>query len=159
MAAGKTPQDFKINLGKWKKKVGARLQAVARQTVQEMAKQVVLATPVDLGFLRASWQPSVGDDAESIIVGKFGTPQSPDPSGAMALTKIAAIVPQIKTGDVFHMRNGAVYAMRIEYGFVGEDSLGRYYNQQGQFYVTGTVKKWPKIVEQVIKDLKVGDGG
>lgn len=152
--AGKTPNDFKVNLGKWKKKLDGKLDALARQTVQEISYRVIMATPVDLGFLRGSWQPSIGEGASPVVIGAA----TEDPTGAQSLAKIAALIPQIKTGEMFHMRNGAVYAMRIEYGFVGPDSLGRVYNQQGQFFVTGTVKQWPKIVEQVLKDLKVDDG-
>jgi hypothetical protein len=64
-------------------------------------------------------------------------------------------VADMKAGDVFHMRNNAAYARRLEYGFVGPDSLGRVYNQAGRYYVSDTIKRWPLIVAAVAKDLKL----
>jgi hypothetical protein len=115
-----------------------------------VAKAVVLATPVDTGFLRGSWQPSVGavQVADSASVGL-------DAGGAAAISQISLAVAGMKTGDVFHMRNNAAYARRLEYGFVGQDSLGRTYNQAGRYYVSDTIKSWPQIVARVAKDLKL----
>jgi hypothetical protein len=56
---------------------------------------------------------------------------------------------------MFWMLNATVYAKRLEYGFVGTDSLGRYYNQPGRFFVTDTCKRWPQIVQKVTSDLGV----
>ena len=66
----------------------------------------------------------------------------------------AAVVSGLKLGEVFMMRNNAVYAMRIEYGFVGTDSLGRHYNQQGRYFVTQNVAAWPTIVADMAEQLK-----
>lgn len=138
---------YRRALGGWAKKLGVDLDALARQVCQEMAQQAVENTPVVVGFLRGSWQPSVGK--MSLAQGA-----APDASGAAVSAKIAAVIADIKAGDVFYMMNNAVYAKRVEYGFVGQDSLGRTYNQKGRFFVTNTVKRWPLIVQQQAAALK-----
>lgn len=144
-------ETFKASLGKWANKTQAQLDALARQSSQEVAKAVVIATPVDTGFLRGSWQPSVGGDA------KLADPENVmlDAGGANAASMIALEIAQMKAGDVFHMRNNCAYARRLEYGFVGQDSLGRTYNQAGRYYVSDTVKSWRAIVQKVVADLKL----
>ena len=40
----------------------------------------------------------------------------------------------------------AAYALRMEYGFVGADRLGRVYSQAGNFYALGAYQQWQRIV-------------
>jgi hypothetical protein len=136
--ANDTPKLFFASIKRWHEKTQATLLAIARQSAFELAERVVVATPVDTGFLRGSWQPSIGGPA------KFG-------GGAFV---IAAVVQQIKLGDVFMLRNNAAYAMRIEFGFVGTDKLGRHYNQKGRYMVTDNCAKWKTIVADIARQLK-----
>lgn len=130
---------FKLSLAKWAAQVQVDLRALARASCQELANRVVEATPVGVtGNLRSSWQPSIGGTAAF--------------SGKAQV--IAAVVGDLEIGDVFMMRNNAAYAMRIEYGFVGADSLGRVYNQQGRYFVTQNVAAWPSIVADMAEQLK-----
>lgn len=140
---GKT---FEAEIGKWAMQMPEKMDAFARQLVQELAKRVIERTPVDVGFLRGSWQPSIGEPS----ITHEGTE---DTTGAKLSAAIAVILPAIKAGVKFYLMNNAVYARRLEYGFVGEDSLGRTYNQAGRFYVTDTAKSWPAIAQDVAADL------
>ncbi|CAB4180576.1 hypothetical protein UFOVP1040_80 [uncultured Caudovirales phage] len=135
------------SMANWKKWADAKFEALVRQSIQEMCRTVVVATPVDTGFLRGSWQPSIGDPAAA--------KGSLDESGSKALADVAVIVTSLKPGDRFQMWNNAAYARRLEYGFVGEDSLGRHYDQKGRFYVTDSVKRWPQIVAKMAADLGI----
>jgi hypothetical protein len=141
-------QIFQKSLANWSKKAGNKLEALARQSIQEMAQRVVTTTPVHTGFLRGSWQPSIGTV-------DLGAPGSSDKTGARAQVKTGLVVKQMKPGDTFFLINNAAYAMRVEYGFVGEDSLGRSYNQKGRFFVTRAVKQWPQIVAKTAAELKI----
>lgn len=139
-----TNADAKMKIAAWAKKVGVQMDQLASQTSQEMAQMVHAATPVDTGNLRGNWQPSVG-------------PQMPAASNAAAkygVSEIGAVAADMKAGTKFFFLNGTVYARRVEYGFVGTDSLGRTYNQKGRFYIRNTVKKWPQIVAKVAGELK-----
>ena len=42
----------------------------------------------------------------------------------------------------------AGYAARMNFGFVGPDSLGRVYNQSGSHYMERAVNMWPELVER-----------
>jgi len=136
MANGTT---FKADISSWVSQVGDQMDALARQVCQEAAQRVVLNTPVDTGFLRGSWQPSIGSS----------------PSRSDDGVDIGLVLSGMRAGESFWMTNNAVYAMRVEFGFVGEDSLGRYYNQPGRFYVTNTVARWEQIVADTAKDLGI----
>jgi hypothetical protein len=144
MSAG---SQFNADLSAWANKAQAKLDGLVRQTCQEISENTVKDTPVDTGFLRGSWQPSIG--APAAAKGAL------DQSGAKALADIGLVVSGVKAGDRFFLVNNAAYARRLEYGFVGEDSLGRTYNQQGRFFVTRNVKRWPLIVRRMAKVLGI----
>lgn len=120
------------------KNVPERLDALARQAVQELSSRVVQDTPLDTGFLRGSWQPSIGQ-------GDMSHKGEADKSGAAIEAKLASIVPQIKAGQVFWMMNNAAYA-----GFVhwGTEKMA------ARPWVQNNVAAWPSIVREVIADLK-----
>lgn len=46
------------------------------------------------------------------------------------------------------------YARRINNGFVGRDSLGRYYNQSGYFFVEFGAGKWLSIVRRLAAEAR-----
>jgi Bacteriophage HK97-gp10, putative tail-component len=144
---GATSHTFRADVKKWKEATDERIEAFARQVCFEMARSVVKATPVDTGFLRGSWQPSIGEpkDAEG----------SEDPGGAKASAIASLVSADVKLGDKFYMVNNAKYARRIEYGFVGEDSLGRKFNQSGRYFVGDTVARFKVICRKVARDLKL----
>ena len=48
----------------------------------------------------------------------------------------------------------AVYAHRVNYGFVGADSLGRVYNQSGRGFLEANLAKWPSVLAGVVKELR-----
>lgn len=141
MANGQT---FKASLRDWASRFPQKMNALARQTCQQVSENVISSTPVDTGFLRSSWQPSIG--RPEVASGAAGKQEQ-------ALASVGLVIAGMKAGSVYYLLNNAVYAKRIEFGFVGEDSLGRKYNQQGRFMVTDNVKRWPSVVQSVAKDL------
>lgn len=136
-----TGRQFSADLSAWAARVAGRVDELARQSVQETARQVVVATPFDTGFLATSWQPSIGAE-----------PRTNPPSKGADYSAVAA---GVTAGSVFWMVNNAAYARRLEFGFVGEDALGRYYNQPGRFYVRGVVARWAQIVDAQARDLRI----
>lgn len=129
---------FRAAIGEWKKATQAQLEGLARQTCFEIAEQVVQATPVDTGFLRGSWQPAI--NSPEVKEGAL------DPSGAQAIAQVTVVANAIKPGDHFYMMNNASYAHFVEFGTS---------KMAGRFYVQGTIKKWPMIVEKVAAELGV----
>jgi hypothetical protein len=142
---GKT---FMANLDAWIAKTGGNLDALARQTAFEMSANVVRDTPVDTGFLRGSWQPSIGEPAGA----PAARPEDPTAQVPPA-AQLSMVISEIKAGDTFYMVNGAAYGMRVEYGFVGTDKLGRKYDQGGRYFVSENLARWPDVVDKVAKEL------
>lgn len=48
----------------------------------------------------------------------------------------------------------AEYARRMEYGFVGKDSLDRDYNQSGFGFVAAVVQRWPLTVKEEAEKIR-----
>lgn len=134
MATGK---QFNASLDKWAQAAKGKMDALARQTSQEVSERVVRATPVDTGFLRSSWQPSLGAPKES--AGAEGAQARP-------LGEIGLTCAGMKAGDVYYMTNGAKYARHVEYGTS---------RMAGRFYTTDVVSQWSRIVDKVARDLGI----
>ena len=145
---------FKVDLDAWRALTDRQLRALARQSIQALAEQIVETTPWDTGFLRGEWQPSLNvlppprperDDAA----------RSEETPGAV-MARVGIVISGLEPGDTFFMTNNAAYARRLEFGFVGPDKLGRVYNQPGQFWVTRAVARWDVIVAEEARDLGFG---
>jgi len=130
-------QVFKAQIDAWLHKAPEKLDGFARQICFEMAERVVDKTPVDTGFLRGSWQPSIGEPS-------LDHEGKEDKAGALAEAAVALVVPQMKAGQKFYMMNNAAYARFVEYGTS---------KMAGRYYVSDTVKNWPAVVEQVASEL------
>lgn len=94
--------------------------------------------PVDTGNLR-----------NSVASGLNGVLGAPD-AASISLT-----IEQMEPGDVAQFAWTAPYAMRQEFGFVGQDSLGRTYDQSGNHFVGGAAAKWPQTVAAAAERHKV----
>lgn len=131
-------EKFKASIGRWQKKAKASAEALARQACQELAFRVVMATPVDTGFLRGSWQPS--------LTGPKTNKGGPDPAGTGTLNQIALTIQRMPLGATFYMTNGASYAWFVEAGTS---------KMAGRYFVKSTLAAWPQIVAAAAKDLKL----
>lgn len=129
-------QQFRAQLGAWAQQTQANLDALVRQSTQELAARVVQATPVDTGFLRGSWQPSIGEP--KVAQGTF------DKAGAIAMGMVGVAAAGMKAGDYFYMLNNASYAEHVEYGTS---------KMAGRHFVGNTVLAWAQIVDETAADL------
>lgn len=130
---------FKMHLTKWAHDFGVSMDALARQTVQELSENVVRDTPVDTGFLRSSWQPSLGEPAKS-----EGAPMSGPAAASKVMSEVGIIAAGMKAGDIFYMVNNAEYAPHVEFGTS---------KMQGRFFVTDNMKRAQSIVAKIVKEL------
>lgn len=135
------------NLDAWARATQERMNAVVRGSAQEVARRA--QTPVskggrmrvDTGNLRNSFQSSL--------------------NGSTALTgpeSYVMIAATMEAGDVAEFGWGAAYARRIEFGFTGQDSLGRTYNQHGAHFLSGAAADWPAIVAAEVAKAKAAVG-
>lgn len=129
---------FEADIGRFIEGARDKAKQAASEAIQDIAQAVVEATPVKTGFLRASWYAALNSPAQ-------GQP------GAGNVGQLTLTAADIKLGDVYYMNNGAAYAMRVEFGFVGEDSLGRKYNQSPRSFVRSTLDRAPTIAEDAAR--------
>lgn len=116
------------------------MDELARQVCQQVAAEVVNTTPVDTGFLRGSWQPSIGKPASG-------------PGNGADASAVGLVAQEVKAGDVFFMTNNAAYARRIEFGFAGTDAAGRTYDQAGRFFVRRAIKRGKLFAQRLVSQM------
>lgn len=135
------------NLDAWARATKQRMDAVVKGSTQEVCR--IAQTPVskggrmvvDTGFLRNSFQSSLNGSTSF--------------TGGDSYVMVAA---SMKAGDVAQFGWTAAYARRQNYGFVGTDSLGRTYNQQGKHFLEGATMQWPSIVAGEVAKAKAAVG-
>lgn len=146
---------FAAQVDAWAKKVKTRQVAVFRESAQRVISDMQTPEgaggrmPVDTGFMRASLQATLGTPAS-------GTLKPPLEGAVQAFDagQVALVIAGAELGDTIYATYGAAYARRLEYGFVGQDSLGRTYNQAGKAFVRSAAQKWGQIVGEVTGELK-----
>ncbi|UJM15213.1 hypothetical protein [Pseudomonas juntendi] len=94
---------FASDLSRIIRKAGANMDAVAALTCQDLGQLVVEGTPVDTGFARGSWQPSLNSGTTT------GTGEP--------LSQLALVTAQMQAGDRFFFLNNTRYILRLEYGW------------------------------------------
>lgn len=138
--AGKS---FTLQMQAFRDKTKAQARAVLGASVQDLLEdaQTPVAQggrmPVDTGHLRNSL-------ASELNGAKLA-------EGPESYTLVAA---SMDAGDVARFAWTAAHALRQHEGFVGEDSLGRSFNQQGKHWVDAAAAKWPAIVARNTERLK-----
>ncbi|WP_029313214.1 HK97 gp10 family phage protein [Acidiphilium angustum] len=133
MSSTRAPQlnePFDVQVDRWVKKAKTKATQAYQATALLALARVQQLTPVDTGNLRAHWTISLTPE---IAVGRDQTPFE--------------VVAHLNVGQPFYIVNPVVYARRIEYGFVGEDSLGRHYDEKGRHMMEQTIAEMPIIAQ------------
>lgn len=139
----RTSLNFGAEIDEWVKKTEARMLAVFRDAGQEVFSIAQTTRnqggklPIKTGFLRNSFISSL--NGSTVVSGPT----------AYALSFDAASL-----GDVVFGGWTAEYARRMEFGFIGTDSLGRNYNQSGFGFVANAAAQWQSIVNRHAARLK-----
>lgn len=141
-----------IDPAKWAAEAIKKAEAAPRVIADEMANTMTQyvtvggLTPVDTGNLSRSVTISM-------------TPLNRDPDGYHAPTRqnFDYVARRIPPDSDFYIQYRAAYAHRLNYGFVGTDALGRYYNQAGRAFLEGYVSQWRQVVKRAIERLNSGE--
>lgn len=126
---------FRASFGKRMDVAAEKLDAVARAAAEEVARRVVLKSPVDTGRFRANWNLS------------FQAPDTStrDSSANDAPARAAAKLTQYRTGQTIYITNGLPYAGRLEFdGWSKQAPAGM---------VRITAAEFPAIVRRAIRGL------
>ena len=138
---------FKQLVSEWAKQSEARLTAVYRRSFELLGEE--MATTVPEGG-RVPFK--TGNLARSVLASKDGLPEAT--SGPPRGSNVGLVAATLKMDETAWIGYQAVYARRMNYGFVGADSLGRVYNQEGFHFIEYAIAVWPTIVELASEDIQ-----
>lgn len=134
---------FTAQIRQWSDRTERKMTAVLKQSAQDVIADAQTPVskggnmPVDTSFLRNS----LATELNGTGLGE----------GSDSYTLAIA---QLKPGDYLRMGWTAEYARRINYGFDGEDSLGRVYDQEGYMFRDKAAAKWQQIVDANVRRVR-----
>lgn len=148
-----TTRGFLQAVSKWTKQTEARSEAAFQNGLLDFYDALSAATPVLTGNLRNSLVASLnGGGAISTVTGPGNTPS--DSTFRSGASQSIATIMSAKIGDRVSFRYGAVYAMRVNYGFTGVDAAGRMVSQPGRFWIESVGARWRSIMRNAATRLR-----
>ena len=138
---------FTQSIDAWVAQTRERLDAVHGRSVELLGEQLAKTKPEGgkVPFL-------TGNLARSLLASKSGMPNTTD--GPYAGSNIGLVAATLKADETVYIGYQAIYAARMNFGYVGADSLGRVYNQHGNYFIEGAVAEWPNIVKNAATEIK-----
>lgn len=140
-------KSFSAAVGKWASETEDRMIAVYRRSVEMLGEEMTNTKP------NGGRVPfDTGNLARSLLASTSEMPKTAQ--GPFEGSNVGAVTATLKLTEAIWLGYQANYARRMNYGYVGADSLGRVYNQSGNYFVEGAIDKWPQIVEQAVSEIK-----
>jgi len=138
---------FTESIDAWVAQTKERLDAVHGRSVELLGEELAKTKPEGgkVPFM-------TGNLARSLLASKSGMPNTAD--GPYAGSNIGLVAATLKADETVYIGYQAKYSFRQNYGYVGADSLGRVYNQQGNYFIEGAVAEWPNIVKTAVSEIK-----
>lgn len=144
-------KSFSAAVGKWASKTPERITAVRRRSIEMLADEMTRTkpqggrVPVDTGEL-----------SRSLLGDKSAMPKISN--GPSQGSNIGVITATLRNDEPLWIGYTKAYARRMNYGFVGADSLGRIYNEPGNHFVQGAIDSWGQIVAKAAEEIKTSSG-
>jgi hypothetical protein len=132
---------FAAAVSDWARETDGALETVFHEAAQTVANEVRTAVaeggrmPVRTGNLR-----------RSLMASTSSMPTVKPEKTEFSDSGLEMVIAGAELGSTVYLGFQAAYAARMNYGFVGEDSLGRVYNQAGLGFVDAVAQRWPQIV-------------
>lgn len=108
---------FTADISKFVAKANGNVDQVVRKVTLDLARSVVLKSPVDTGRFRANWVFGVGAINTQ-------TTDAVDKGGQGTLSQLAASIGASKAGGQTYISNSLPYAERLEYGWSQQAASG-----------------------------------
>ena len=131
---------FGATVSEWVKEAKDKNNRILQEAIRLLLAEVINAMPKQDGDLANSVQ--VGFDGVKPI-DRDNRASYADPSGSNAMSLL-----QVEAGKPVYISITAPYALRANYGFTGQDALGRFFNNRGTFFVQIGEAKWNGFVRQ-----------
>ncbi len=150
---------FAAKFADFARTVPVLLEAIPKEAAQEMVYDAQRTVndggrlPIDTGFLRASL-------VATSVAERPGVTFAPEGGGTFSWDagQIGLVLDGINIAEGVRFTYQAAYAMRQHYGFQGEDSLGRTYNQAGKYWVTMVAQNWQRYINSATARVIGGQG-
>lgn len=135
---------FSNKIQKWCKKAEVDITKVRQRAVVKLGEEMARTIPQGgrVPFL-------TGNLARSLLA-------STSESLSAGSSNVGIVAASLRAGQPVWLGYQATYARRQNYGFVGADSMGRVYNQQGYYFVEGAIADWDNMVKEAINEVKHG---
>lgn len=139
----------------WVHETEGLLEALVKQAVQELTIEMQTThfngglNRIDQGWHIASFQIVLNGEPQ-LPTRKAPDGEAPAWNGAEIALQIAGM----ELGDTITGSYGMAYSMRLEYGFTGQDSLGRTYNQPAYAFVRTAAQNWASIVARLQNEVR-----
>jgi hypothetical protein len=146
-----TSRGFLQAVNKWTKETKERSEEALKIGVLDFAIELNETAPIDTGFLRSSLTAGINGVVPAGPNAEYGSVYND--------TRLLGVIDQLKLGDKITLVYQAPYARRLEYGFTGVDSLGRFYNQAGRFWITAAGQKYRSIMRRAATRLRNSTAG
>ena len=141
-----------VNPADWAQETQDEMLAVFRQSVVLLAREMT-RTRDDGGVA-----PKITGNLVRSILAQVNQRVQVSSAEDFAGSDVGAAVAQALLGDTVYLGFQAAYARRVNSGFVGEDAMGRTFNQQGAGFVERAINLWPQIVDQATREVRDGVG-
>lgn len=147
-----TTRGFLAAVNQWTRETEGRSEAAFQNGALDFYDAMRAATPVLTGNLRDSL---VASKSGPVAIATSPTGNPGVTGNSSGVERSIAEIMSLKLGDKITFSYNAVYWKRVNYGFVGYDSLGRYYNQPGYFWIEQTGAKYRSIMRAAATRLKM----
>lgn len=137
---------FAKSVSGWASQSKERVTAVYRRSVELLGEEMARTKPQGgrVPFL-------TGNLARSLLASKSGMPATSDnPAGS----NVGIVAATLQLHEPVFIGYQANYARRRNYGFVGQDSLGRTYNESGDYFLEGAIASWNNIVDRAAAEVQ-----
>ncbi|WP_421591085.1 hypothetical protein [Shinella sp. M27] len=138
-----TAGTFAGTISDWGQAELERAEAIFQTAAQVVANEV--RTPVAEG---GRLPIKTGNLRRSLMASTAEMPMIKPEQATFSDSGVEMVIAGAELGGAVYLGFQAAYAARMNYGFVGEDSLGRVYNQAGYGFVDAVAQRWPQIVAE-----------
>jgi hypothetical protein len=131
-----------------------------RDLTEEKIEYVMRQSIMDVLVGAQTTQIGITQGATSFEIGKIPVGLTAElvnsltVDGATGPDAYIVAIAGMEIGDVVRFAWTAPHAMRIEFGFTGTDSLGRYYQQAGRFFVMHNAAQFPDHVKARVAEVR-----
>lgn len=141
---------FLAQVENFRKLTLANLRYVAAESIQDVLEQAQTPQPsvkrTGGTFIEGRIPVDTGELIQSLVSGNGG-------GGTKGELSYTTAIAGLQIGDVLTFAWTAPYARRIESGFVGTDSAGRTFNQQGRHFVAKAAARFPEFVKARVAEV------